>query len=78
MAARAQSDRLDDPLHRAVTTVWHAVRVAAIAVARLTVAALRWCWGTDDDDRKPRLSRAERKRLRKEKLREVFARKHAV
>ena len=78
MAAHAQSDRLDDPLHRATSAVRHAVRAAASGVARLTLAVLRWCWGTDDDERKPRRSRAERKRLRKEKLRDVFARKHAV
>jgi hypothetical protein len=78
MAAHVtHSARPDDPLHRAGAAVWHAVRVGASAVARFTVAVARWCWGTDEDQ-VPRLTRAERKRLRKEKVREALARKQAA
>ena len=77
MAAPAHTAPHDDPLHRAAAATWHAIRVAAGAVARFTVAVVRWCRGADCDREQKRLSRAERKRLRKEKLREVLARKHA-
>ena len=77
MAAHAHTAHPDDPLHRAAAATWHAIRVAASAVARFTVAVVRWCRGADADREKNRLPRAERKRLRKEKLREALGRKHA-
>lgn len=71
MAAHAHSAH-PDPLRRALAAAWHALRVTAAAVARFTVSVVRWCRGVDREQQ-PRLSRTERKRLRKEKLREALS-----
>ena len=59
-----------DVLRRGFAAVWRAVVAVAHATARLAVATARWFRGERPEDER-HLSRAERKRLRKEKLREL-------
>ena len=66
-----------DALHRAWAATWHVIVVIARAVARFAVAVVTCCRGGEDCESK-RLSRAERKRLRKAKLRRLLGRRTAA
>jgi hypothetical protein len=59
-----------DALRRALAAVRRAIVAAARATARLAAATARWLRGEPPEGEK-HLTRAERKRLRKEKLREI-------
>jgi hypothetical protein len=76
MAARVHPAP-DDAIHRALAAARHAVHVTARAIARFAAAVVKWCRGEDECDDKP-LCRSERKRLRKEKLRQLKATKKAA
>ena len=63
-----------DALHRGLAAIRRAIVAAARATAHFVAATAKWLRGERPEGER-HLSRAERKRLRKEKLRELQAAK---